>query len=369
MAKTPYVDLSTEDILSAHISGLAHSINKIEDVLNMKTAQATFNLYPIDNQEEVSLRYRIYEGSTRNWTSFSVKRNGVAVSSTEYVASPAFGAIVFKSPQEKSSVIEVTATYIVGQSTKLESIQSSLTSNIGEVSSQKLLISDLRTDVDELKAGGGSTGPAAPSLTPAERGFLNLSTEKKRFTNLRPDIIPDEKAGRVASNILMAAFRIDAVPMILTEVTTFTKMSMSFNAASPTANNLMGIYSNKNVAEPDKLLASTAVARHGVVGTEDLIAPLKAPITLQPGMYWLARWHNDAVKMNGQFFNPLVHISINTPLSTCDYLENNEDGLCSGVRTQASTGTISSLPAVFPPIGTETKYLIREAVGTVYAIQ
>lgn len=368
MAKTPYKDLSSEDILSAHISGLAHSVNKIEDVLNMKTASVTFNLSPVYDQEEASLRYRIYEGSYRNWVTFSIKRNGVLVPSNEYDAHPGFGAIVFKTPQNRTSVIEASVTYITNSSTTISNLETKVSSNTTAISSHTTSISGLRTDVDELKLSG--SGPSTPSLTPEERGFLNLSAEKRRYSNFRPDACPSEKTALVASNILQAAFRLDAVPMILQEEVTFTKMSISFNAASPTANNILGIYSNKNVAEPDQLLASTAVARHGTVGYEELIAPLTSPITLQPGLYWLVRWHNDGVKLNGHFFNPLSHISINPPsLSMADYSENNEESLCSGIRTQTSTGTITSLPQTFPAIGSAAKYLIREAVGTVYAYQ
>jgi hypothetical protein len=41
MAKTPFKDLGSVEILSGHISGLQHALNKIEEVLNMRTNVAT----------------------------------------------------------------------------------------------------------------------------------------------------------------------------------------------------------------------------------------------------------------------------------------------------------------------------------------
>lgn len=346
MATSQWRDLTTEDILSAHISGLSHSVKKFEETLNMKTAQATFMLLPVTDQEDLSLRYRIYEGQHRNWTDFSITRNGETVDSAEYVAQPAFGVIVFLSPQAQTDVIEVTATYISNQSSVIEGINSS--------------ISTIETDIEALKGTDSYVQP----------GYFNLSTETgKRYSNLRPGLNPDAKIAEPFDNVLMSMLRLDAMPMILTETTTITKMSITFNAASPTANNLLGIYSNKNVAEPDKLLAETGVIRHGVSEREVLVGNLLSPVTLEPGVYWLVRWHNDAVRLSGHLFDPLVHNAINPPSeSVTDAGAGFEDWLACGVRSQVSTGYISKLPATFPAIGPDAKYLIRSGIGTIYAI-
>ena len=83
MAKTPYHDLSTQDILSAHISGLQHDIGKLQEVLDLQTAEVSgHELEPVNDQQDPALRYRIYEGSIRGWLenpSPVIYRNGSQV--------------------------------------------------------------------------------------------------------------------------------------------------------------------------------------------------------------------------------------------------------------------------------------------------
>lgn len=120
MAKTPYSDVGSEDILSAHLSGLQHDINKIQEVLNMKTAEArNFELKPVTDQDDPSLRFRIYEGDLRNWLLDPlpvIYRNGVRVNESQYELKAPYGAIVFKTQQKASDRITADFTYVIGES-------------------------------------------------------------------------------------------------------------------------------------------------------------------------------------------------------------------------------------------------------------
>src|SRR5690554_4885602 len=109
LSKTPYRDLSSEAILSAHISGLQHDMNKIQEVLDMRTSSVTdHELKPVNDQEDASLRYRIYEGSIRNWLDNpapSVYRNSSLVNPEEYIIEPAYGVVIFHEMQTPSDNI------------------------------------------------------------------------------------------------------------------------------------------------------------------------------------------------------------------------------------------------------------------------
>jgi conjugal transfer/entry exclusion protein len=126
MAITPYRDLKTEDILAAHISGLQHSVNKIEEVLNMKT-QIVINetLYPVTDQDDPSLRYRIYEGKIRGWLDNPapvIYRNGEVVPASEYVISPGHGVVVFHQQQLSTDEISADFDCVIAESSVLEQI-------------------------------------------------------------------------------------------------------------------------------------------------------------------------------------------------------------------------------------------------------
>lgn len=126
MAKTPFSDLGSTDILSGHISGLQHSVNKIEEVLNMKTSSiAGHPLTAVVDQDDPAMRYKIYEGTIRNWLSTPtpvIYRDGIAVPGTEYTAFPAYGVVVFNTQQAAAAAITADVSYVANQSTVVDSI-------------------------------------------------------------------------------------------------------------------------------------------------------------------------------------------------------------------------------------------------------
>ncbi|HEY8414989.1 MAG TPA: hypothetical protein VIK99_04380, partial [Thermaerobacter sp.] len=119
MAQTPFRDLGSVDILAAHVSGLQHAVNKIEQVLNMRTSSVTGHvLTPVTDQDDPALRYRIYEGSIRNWLEDPapvIRRNGQVVPSSEYVLHPAYGVVVFHQQQAANAQITADFTCVTAQ--------------------------------------------------------------------------------------------------------------------------------------------------------------------------------------------------------------------------------------------------------------
>src|SRR5699024_11058224 len=164
MAHTPYKDLLSQDILSAHISGLAHSIIKIEKVLNMKTKKESFSLSPVNDQDDFSYHYRIYEGTNRNWLDgYIVKRDGKEVSSDEYEAQGEFGVVVFHENQTPNSNISVEATYIIPQSTKIDTISRDSEDNKKAISSLSDRVGENEKSIKELKENSSSDGNSSSS--------------------------------------------------------------------------------------------------------------------------------------------------------------------------------------------------------------
>lgn len=353
MAKTPYTDLTTQDILSAHISGLSHSVNKIEEVLNMSTDTATITLTPVANQDDLSLRYRIYEGSIRNWTAFTVKRNGNIVPAAEYVAQPAFGVVVFNAQQNESDQISVDITYIDESSTRIETIESNISDLQTDVTDLNNNITDLEADISDFQSkllvhGYGQQFP--------------LNGQKTTWLNVMPgktaaDLVP-------ATNILMAAGTIDAYPIFIETRTTISRMRVDLNSTSAAATMILGIYKDKD-AQPGELVASTAAFARSI---GENIVDLAAPITLDVGIYWVARYQSAGIRLDGHSWNNQVHINF-APVNGALM---NGTGDIIGVRSSSLGTGLTTLPDPFPAVGagaSDSKYLARTDLGTVYALR
>lgn len=380
MAVTPYKDLTTQDILSAHISGLSHSIKKIEQVLDMKTANSTFTLLPVIDQEEVSLRYRIYEGQHRNWTTFTLKRNGQTVDSQEYVAQPEFGAIVFHSPQTQTDEITVSATYITSGSNKISSIDtkvsdlassvssqgddiSSIESNVSTLQSSIAThtseISTLKTDVQSLKqnsGGGGNDSSQSTGIT-----FPLKQYDRTLFTNIRPDKTLDDLT-TPSTNILMAGGKADAIPMVVEKRTKISKLQMYGGAGTAGGNAIMGIYGD-SATMPSDLIGQTAMFS---MGSGSIVKDLTNPVWLEPGLYWIVRWGVNQIRIDGYAYQANAHITFE-PVSS-----NLMDGSGPIIGVRSAVINLSSLPSEFPPVGSggsDSKYLSIEFIGTVYALR
>ncbi|MEK5205231.1 hypothetical protein NST55_28725 [Bacillus sp. FSL R10-2789] len=370
MAKTPYVDLTTEDILSAHVSGLAHSVNKIEEALNMKTKDAAgIPLKAVSNQDDVSLQYRIYEGNVRNWTKAVIKRNGTVVPTAEYMIQQAFGVIVFHSAQSSSDVVSADVTHIEAASTRLESIESDASGLAGKVSTVesetatlKSDVSTLKSDVEEIKqnGGGGTTNPPPATGGDGYGQLFPLSNKQSTWINVMPGFT--EANLTPSLNVTQSATKIDAFPIFVQSRTEVSVMSIKASIGTGTGNIILGIYKDMN-AQPKELIASTASKAIVANGVNRL--PLtEGKVILDVGVYWLARYQTTGIKVDGHAWNKNVHITIvPQPIS---FMDGTGDPV--GVRT-LGLGIITALPTEFPKVGNGTgdaKYLARTDLGTVY---
>lgn len=371
MAKTPYTDLSTQDILSAHISGLAHSVNKIEDVLNMKTVSVTnVTLNAVVDQQDTSIRYRIYEGSIRNWTAFTLYRNGTVVDAAEYTAQGGYGVVVFHTQQLPTDVITADITYIDASSTRLETIETNVSTNTTDigtlettVSGLQITVSGLSTDVSthETEITTLQQDVAALQSAPSGGVAIPLKHAPAEIVNVRPGKTLAE-TGTPSSSILMVAGKIDAFPVIVERRLKITKMKTVASYNTTSGNLILGIYKDEN-NQPGELISQTAA--FAIAASTTHIVDLTAPAYLEPGVYWLARYSSTGVRLDGHPFNADVHII----LETSQYMDGT--GTPCGVRTASQGNTLTALPTTFPPVGaatTDSKYLARAYLGTTYAL-
>ena len=144
MAKTPFVDLGSQNILSAHISGVQHSLNKVEEVLGMKTAAKTGHvLTAVADQADATLHNFIYEGSIRNWLNVPspvVKRNGQIVPQNEYEIQPAYGVVVFNVQQDPADEITADFTHVTNDSSVIDNLDARVTNIEGGGSFRRYLL-------------------------------------------------------------------------------------------------------------------------------------------------------------------------------------------------------------------------------------
>ncbi len=371
MAITPYPKLGSQDILSAHLNGLQYGINNLENVLNMQTATKTGAvLTPVTDIDDPTLRYRIYEADDRNWLLTPapvIKRNGQVVSGEEYSIQPAYGVVIFHTQQNSSDVITADFTYVVAQSTRLNAIEQDtakisaldqrLTTAEGNITTLQGTASSLNTRVSALEESGGSTFVKA-ELNP---NLLWLENAKPGKT-----LSSDQTT---AMNIVMGVQTIDAFPFYVeytVEIDAIRTVTSPTNTVSTQM--IAGIYSNKNVA-PDLLLASTAP--YDATAPGEKVVNLQNTVVLQPGLYWLARYHSAGIKLEGYVSkntNGTTNIiQITRPSSSSVINESGVNGIIIGVRT-ASLGLLTALPTTFPAISASgTKYLARDTFGLIQA--
>jgi hypothetical protein len=339
MTKTPFSDLKSTDILSAHISGLQHSINKLEGVLNMLTTPVTNHpLVAVADQDDATLRYRIYEGTIRNWLAgATVKRGGLIVPASEYDIHPAYGAVIFKVQQDSSAAITADFTYVREASKVLADLQAATASipvgmsgaffhypgtyrthSIGNDGDYvKLVSSDGITENDNYVTAVDFVGQSA--------------TSKGLFYN-----------PGYASGILAAAGEIEFFPFPVTERTTYDKMMIKCSVGTYTSNIMMAVYTHEN-GKPGTLIAKSALTTFfsNIVRELDFQG---GEITLEPGMYWIARASSASMKydrcINAQ--NAIKIGDFGTATGTFGGTSSNHQ--YAGIRTSGAAFT-NDLPA------------------------
>ncbi|WP_147476328.1 hypothetical protein [Corallococcus sp. AB032C] len=300
MAKTPYSDLKSEDILSAHISGLQHSVNKIEEVLNMKIQNVTgHTLVPVTDQDDPSLRYRIYEGTIRGWLdnpSPVIYRNGAPVDPSEYTISPGHGVVVFHQQQLSTDVITADFTYVIAGSSVLDQILADMAQMQQQI-----------TDLQNRPTGGGSAMFHYPGTyrSHSVAGVGDLIEVKDQSGATKIQFVTDvdftgqktSKAYSVvnpsyATNILAATNTVEFFPFPVSETTIYDQMAVQVDS-NPTGGLVMGVYANEG-GKPGALIAQTVATTLSATGWVEL--PFQSgDLQLEPGLYWLARSNQNGV--------------------------------------------------------------------------
>lgn len=264
MTNTPYHDLGSTDILSAYVSGLQHSVNKIETILNMKTQSAAGHaMQPVADQNDPSLRYIIYEGTLRNWLdspSPVIYRNGSAVSTSEYKVSPAYGVVVFNSQQAPTDTITADFDYVIA---------------------------------------GSNFNDALSGLSP----LLHYPGYWRSHGTVAAD---------VATGVLIAANLFDAFPFPVTETTTYDKIGIKVDTAGASGTSArLGVYKDNGSQYPGGLLVDAGTVPTDATGVQTL--PIN--LTLERGIYWLARNSDGGPGITGINNQDSISIGIDDTLS------------------------------------------------------
>lgn len=338
MAQTPYRDLTSQDILAAHISGLQHDINKMQAVLEMKTAQATGHvLTPVADQDDPTIRYRIYEGTIRNWLDNPapvIYRNGVQVNPNEYEISPAHGVVVFHDQQNSNDTISADFTYITNTSAWRQSIDGSIGS-----------IPTLQQTVNRHAQLFANNPSGVEPFYPVSGTYVS---------HFRRDYNPINSDGSANVNSHVPAFRIlvygntiDAFPFPVTTKTRFSKAAMKLNSASTDVPLRIGIYRDSGL-RPSELLFQSPVITIPAAGGWGMV---DIDWELEPGFYWIAR-HDGATAyydgLNQVSAIPIVKFNAQTFLQ--DLAERpNPHNFYGGYR--ATDISFGDMPSTFPESG------------------
>lgn len=287
MAKTPYKDLSSQSILSAHISGLQHDMNKIQDVLNMQAAVITnHRLRPVIDQDDPALRYRIYEGSVRNWLNNPtpiVYRNGQEIPANEYIIQPAYGVVVFERQQSANDVITADFTHIVSESKTINDINAE--------------ISEIRDEIENIGGGGGEL-PDNYNILGGVSPFYMVSDSYMSHQKRNYDPVTEDgyntKSHRPSFRVLVYGNTLDAFPFPLSVQTTFKRAGIMLGSGT-NARVRIGLYKDNGHLYPGELIFQSPIitVEPGKWGYANINE------TIEPGLYWIARHDGDNANWNG----------------------------------------------------------------------
>lgn len=355
MAKTPYKDLKSTDVLSGHLSGIQHDINKIQEVLNMQVSDVSgHRLNPVIDQDDPSLRYRIYEGSIRNWLENPapvIYRNGVEVDPSEYILQSPYGVVIFETQQNANDAITADFSYINSDSRMISDINNAIDSNINSISDLSADVQGMKNDITNLESQIQSFDyqPLDP-------------TRRKEIINVYPQYSADDLP--IATDVLHAGDTIDCFPIIIDERITIKQLMVKISGSNPEMTMNLGIYSNAD-AYPHELLGETG--NFTTVAGMDMYMNLENSVVLDKGIYWLARYQNGGAYLHGHEVNENINIIIK---NTSDFAVNGS-GIVIGTRSLSGAADVinNGLPSIYPPNGDGSEYLSRPFYGTVFAIR
>lgn len=331
MAKTPFRNLGSEEILSAHLNGIQSAVNHLEEILDLKTAsKSDVPLTPYVDMVEKAARYRIYEAPDHNWLydpAPVIKRNGLIVDPSEYQLQAEYGAIVFYVQQNETDEITADYTHIIPQSITMDQIEARLLA---------------------LEQGGGGGG---------DHWYLQL-VKHYPGTYRSHGISPQN----TASNVLVLANSIDIFPFKAYETIICDQMGAHVSTADAGALTSFAIYTD-NQGYPGDLIAQTGTVDCSSIGWKEE-AFTSGDITLNAGDYWIARFSNSGIAFNGLEPTAIYPVPSAPPLGSSTI--NNNNGLGAGVGgiRYATPFDSGEFPASFPPIGAGPEYFDRNAYAS-----
>lgn len=356
MAKTPYQDLGSQDILAAHISGLQHSLNKVEEILDMDVASANgIPLTPVSDQEDPEMRFRVYEGSIRNWTQSTVYRDGLEVARTEYEIQEAYGVIVFHEQQNPTSVLTADVQYISSHSEVISTVENRIDTAEGDIGGLDSRVTTLENNGGD---GGGGTGSVVPSIFQAPGSWRTCTL--KWPTRVKNDVLEEDFSAAVG----VGTNHLDFFPFPVHATTRFDVMrfktaNQTYTSGSAIA---MGIYStdsSKPLLQPGKLVAQTSETKGMAASTSYAPNFSGGTITLQPGLYWLARHGNYFFALDDAI--PEQYMYQLGRYTSSNNLVNWSGGMiCGGIRWVKTYSP--TMPGTVPDMATtseDLRYLVR----------
>lgn len=359
MAKSGFDKLKSQDILSAHINGLASAIDNIEDVLNMQTVSVEdYELYAISDIEDDSYNYKIYEGNIRGWQTTPspvIKVNGKVASASTYEIQPAFGVVVFHDQQSRDATVTVSCTYVKAGSAKMDDVAqkaddalSQAQKNADNISTLDSDMTQIKSDIEGLKSNAGSTGGTSDDdeteiIDIAIDGYMAGGGELTDGKLVIPkgDIWithTTSESPALASAVAVSANTIDAFPIYVSQRVIIDKIKIECAKVNQSgAKSIFGIYSCAN-GVPHRRLAQSATLVD-VVGTME--APFRdGNLRLEAGIYWIARFCNAGSQYNGIASTNAI------PLELPSDMTQNGSGTSHGIRATYSNDAI--LPLEFP---------------------
>ncbi|WP_373896387.1 hypothetical protein [Virgibacillus sp. CBA3643] len=321
MGKTPYNDLNSQNVLSAHVSGVQHDVNKLQEVLNMQTSSVTGHaLNPVNDQEDPSLRYRIYEGSIRNWLDNplpTIYRNGSVVASDEYSLQAPYGVIVFNQQQNSNDNMSADFSYINNDSKTINDIETDINSNNDRI---------IDLENKEIQLSG-------------TRMFVSSGT----WASHNADGFAD-----LATNTAMAASLIDAFPFPVGHTMTLDRMAVRVDTGAGSTG-AMAIYKD-NQGYPDQLIIDGGTFDTSTTGWKENTID----VTLEPGMYWLVRNQDGSCAMSGFTYEEVIPAGMDIftmpRKSAIDdgTADMRNAGIFGGLRGSTSAGLSGGFPQTFP---------------------
>ena len=359
MANNSFNKLTSQDMLSAHINGLADAIVNMEKILNLTTSTMKNKvMYAISDIDEDEYNYRIYECEQRGWLSYPapvIMVNNVVQAIEDYEIQPAFGVVIFYERLQPTDVVTVSCTYISSGSTVIENISKNagdalslaqtnqgdietLTDSVGGLGEE---LEDVDNRVAILESGGGGGG--STTTTSSINGGDELNAEGKLEVIQGDVYITHSTDGTLtgANAVAVASNSIDAFPIYIDSKVVVDKIKSICAKVNHTgALSIMGLYTNVN-GYPHTRIAQTP-PNTDAVGDIDL--PFReGEIVLEKGIYWVARFTNAGTQYDGIQGAKAIEI---IPPSDADTTNVRSGNYCAGVRTSYSTETY--LPTTFP---------------------